>query len=302
MGQQSKTQIIGATPVNVKRTLPVFASLASCCVGLCLTACQAEEPEETSENNTSASNGSSNTTLANNQTTPASALEECSAEAGVVRFTTSDGVELVADFTPAMHQGRGAVLLFHMIPPSNDRSSYPPRVREALAALDLNVLNVDRRGAGDSGGNAQDAYTGETASLDVEAAVSFMLSDEAPCRIDAEEILLVGASNGTTSVFDYVSSRQNSALPGPEAVIWLSPGSYTEAQNKIRRSDIESCPVLIVHPDNEPWATQYNGENEAWRIIEIENGRHGTGNFDNGDREAVQLGEMVDWATKHVAR
>ena len=68
MGQQSKTQIIGATPVNAKKTLPVFASLASCCIGLCLTACQAEEPEETSRNNTSASNGSSNTTLANNQT------------------------------------------------------------------------------------------------------------------------------------------------------------------------------------------------------------------------------------------
>lgn len=266
------------------------------------TACRAESPDETpdpvaSNNTTSTENATANNVTT---TTPAQTQGACEAEAQVVRFTTSDGVELVADFTPAKNQNRGAVLLFHMIPPSNDRTSYPLRVREALADLDLNVLNVDRRGAGESGGIAKDAYTGETASLDVEAAVSYMLSDEAPCQIDPENILLVGASNGTTSVFDYVSSRQDSSLPGPKAVIWLSPGSYTESQNKIRRSDITSCPVLIVHPDNEPWATQYNGEHEAWRIVEIEDGRHGTGNFDDGEREVVQLGEMVSWADKHV--
>ena len=104
------------------------------------TACQAESPDETPdpvENEASNNTTSTENATANNvtTTTPAQMQGACETEAQVVRFTTSDGVELVADFTPAKNQNRGAVLLFHMIPPSNDRTSYPVRVREALAVV-----------------------------------------------------------------------------------------------------------------------------------------------------------------------
>lgn len=226
----------------------------------------------------------------------------CAEAGGVVSLTTSDGVTLEADYTPASGAGRGAVVLLHMIPPGNDRTSYPPRVREAIAELDLHVLNVDRRGAGGSGGSAQDAYTGETASLDAEAAVSFLLARQGGCAVDRDRITLVGASNGTTTTLDYTVSRQDSSLPDPNALIWLSPGTYTESQHEMSDhvSTLNPIPLLIVHPDSEPWATQLDVSPETCKIVEIPGGAHGTGNFDGGAKEAVQLPAIVSWLQAHT--
>ncbi|MCP4500799.1 MAG: hypothetical protein GY822_12630 [Deltaproteobacteria bacterium] len=199
-------------------------------------------------------------------------------EAEVVRFTTSDDVELVADYIPPSEPGRGVVVFFHMIPPSNDRTGFPLRVRESFSALGLGVLNVDRRGAGDSAGVALEAYEGPTAGLDVEAALRFVLADDRACVAASEKIMVVGASNGTTSVMDYVVNRSDASLPMPAAIAWLSPGSYTENQNSIAdHNDVMSVlPVLTVHPANETWVAQFAGYSDAWKIVTLANGRHGT--------------------------
>ena len=226
----------------------------------------------------------------------------CDREAGVIALTTSDGVELAADYRPASGANAGAVVLLHMIPPNFDRSSYPPRVLDAIEELGLTVVNVDRRGAGDSKGDATEAYTGETASLDAEAAVKWLTELEGGCAVDSAKIAIVGASNGTTTALDYTVSRQDGALPAPKALIWLSPGTYTEAQNSIadNLSTLDEVPLLIVHPDNEPWATELDQHPKTCKIVEIEDGRHGTSNFDEGARERVQLSEMTSWLEAHV--
>ena len=226
----------------------------------------------------------------------------CDAAPAVVELQTSDGVKLVADYIPAKSSDRGVVILLHMIPPNFDRSSYPDRVKEAINALDLNVLNVDRRGAGDSEGDAVDAYTGLTARLDVEAAVSFMLAREGACAIDPGKITLIGASNGTTAVLDYTVNRSDADLPDPNALVWLSPGSYTENQNKLseNKAKLDPIPLLIIHPDSEPWATQLTDVAQTCKIVEIDGGAHGTANFDDGAKEAIQLPEIISWLETHT--
>ena len=90
----------------------------------------------------------------------------CVTGSRVVSFDTSDGVTLQADLH-VVAAGSPLVALFHMIPPANDRSNYSSAVVDAFLAQGISVLNVDRRGAGGSGGTAQDAYLGASTHLDV---------------------------------------------------------------------------------------------------------------------------------------
>ncbi len=223
-------------------------------------------------------------------------------EEEVVRFKTSDDVELVADYHPPESAGKGAIVLFHMIPPNFDRSSYPSRVRNAFADAGYAVINVDRRGAGESAGVAQDAYTGPKGKLDVEAAIEYILSDDRKCAVDSAKIMIVGASNGTTSVLDYTAGRSTTTLPNPKAIAWLSPGPYTESQYKIdeNKTLLEALPVLIIHPASETWANAYESYSANWKVVTLENGVHGTGNFDDGALEALQLPALLDWAAANI--
>lgn len=218
----------------------------------------------------------------------------CDADEAVVELSTEDGLTLVADYTPASTQGRGAVVLLHMIPPSNDRSGYPPRVRDAIADLDLSVLNVDRRGAGDSDGSAVDAYEGPGGRLDVEAAVSFLLDDAVPCAVDPDRLFLVGASNGTTAVMDY-TAEHDAALPDPAGLVWMSPGSYTENQNAIadERDPLEALPMLWLYPMTEPYSSAFIDDAGAdWQFVE-RGDQHGTRMFDGGSLEDDTMGDLL---------
>lgn len=220
----------------------------------------------------------------------------CVRDARVVRFDTSDGVTLEADLE--LHDDAGpAVVLVHMIPPGNDRSSYPPRVRDAVGATGVHVLNLDRRGAGGSGGEARDAYEGEGGRLDIEAAVRFLSALPASCGVDLSRLYLVGASNGTTSVLDYALSHDES-LPDVSRMVWLSPGTYTENQHAIDDSlmELASMRLLIVRPDSEDYAERFIEQQPAgWDILTLEAGQHGTRNFDEGALEAQQLGAMTEF-------
>lgn len=225
------------------------------------------------------------------------ALEPCNRTERIVTFETADGVALRADYLPGETSDSPAIVLVHMIPPSWDRTSYPPRVRDALGATGAAVLNVDRRGAGDSEGVAIEAYEGDGGRLDVEAAVSFLMADES-CRVDPDRIGLVGASNGTTSVMDYAVAHGND-LPDAAGIAWLSPGGYTENQHSVADNTavLNAMPILIVYPDDEPWSDQFSDNTpEPWTLLRIVGGAHGTVNFDEGTNEALQLPALVEWA------
>ena len=240
----------------------------------------------------------SETPASGSTTAPSAQVEACSGEILSVRFDTEDGETLAADHHVSAEPDLGAVILFHMIPPSNDRKGYPKRVREALAELGLTVLNVDRRGAGGSTGDPVAAYEGEGARLDMEAAVRYLLSPESGCPVAESKLLLVGASNGTTAVHDYTAAH-GADLPDPAATAWLSPGDYTEEQNAITGSATERTPVLWLYPTNEPYSGAFVGGAVDWEFVE-RGEVHGTRMFDGGDLEDDTVAELVGWAERWV--
>ncbi len=277
----------------------VAATLA---VTFACTSGSSSAPEPSAADASDDAQATADAAAADDPAVDAAAPEACATDWQVERLTTEDGIELVADFRSAASPNRGAVVLFHMVPPHFDRSSYPLHIRDALGALDISVLNVDRRGAGDSGGEATDAYEGPGARLDMEAAVRFLVGRD-QCAPDPERILLVGASNGTTATLDYLVAHA-AELPTPAAVAWLSPGDYTQNQHTIadNRTQLDATPILWVYPDEEPFAEDF-GPNApaAWRFVRLEGGGHGTENLDGGDLEEEVRAELVGWAEQHVA-
>ncbi|MEO0325380.1 MAG: hypothetical protein AAF447_20660, partial [Myxococcota bacterium] len=196
----------------------------------------------------------------------------------------SDGVRLEADLQVAAADGP-AVLLFHMIPPSNDRSGFPLVFRESLRDAGFTVLNVDRRGAGGSAGEPREAYLGATARLDAAAGVAFLAT--LPCAPDPERLAFVGASNGTTTVLDHAVWTQSNAF-APAALVFLSGGSYTESQNAIadHRDFLGTLPILFAYPRSEAaWNEGFAGT-VGWSFEEFTPGAHGTRLFGT-DSEAL---------------
>jgi len=220
----------------------------------------------------------------------------CGGAEVTIEIITADDVRLVADLWPADSSDRGAVILLHMKPPDNDREDYPEHVREAMADLDLTVINVDRRGAGSSEGDPDDAYEGPGGLLDVEAAVAVLADPSFGCPVDLEQLALVGASNGTTAALDYTVEHEP-GLPTPSALVWLSPGPYTENQNGVdeHRELLETLPILWIYPEAEGWADDFiAGAPETWQFIEWGE-EHGTDMFDGGALETVVVRDILAW-------
>ncbi|MGF1469848.1 MAG: alpha/beta hydrolase [Sandaracinaceae bacterium] len=215
----------------------------------------------------------------------------------VVTLTTADGVRLQADLYVEGTAGGPAAALFHMVPPSNDRTNYGRAFIDALLGQGLSVLNVDRRGAGASEGVAVDAYRGPKGKLDVRAAVELLRGH--PCGFG--RLGLVGASNGTTSVLDYTVDAAERGAPGPDGLVFLTGGSYTESQNVLRdaRTALAPVPLLFVYSTAErEWSASFeDGAPAAWRFLEVPNGAHGTRMFeavpDSVDDVAAFLGERL---------
>jgi dienelactone hydrolase len=181
-----------------------------------------------------------------------------------------------------------------MIPPQHDRTNYPVAFRELLVAQGFTVLNVDRRGAGGSGGNATDAYKGPNGKLDAAAAVAFLST--LPCPPDPARLALVGASNGTTTAVDYTlhaAADADAALPA--GLVFLTGGGYTENQNVL--SDhldvLESLSILFVYPANEAdWSASYVGTSESWTHSEYAESGHGTHLFGSAP---ASMDEVASW-------
>jgi pimeloyl-ACP methyl ester carboxylesterase len=189
---------------------------------------------------------------------------------GVISLTTRDKIRLEADYLPADRAGAPAVVLLHMIPPSNNRTGWPSSFRDALHAEGWSVLSLDRRGAGGSEGVAEDAYLGEKGRWDVEAAALRLQAD------GFGPLAVIGASNGTTSMLDYAVWAPGEGLPSPVGLAWLSPGPYTEAQTSL--DALPPTPSAFLYPPGErAWPESKQALNPgSWTFKSYADGAHGT--------------------------
>lgn len=197
----------------------------------------------------------------------------------LVTLLTEDDVSLVADFYNAGVASGPAAVLLHMLPPNHDRSNYSPAFINALLDRGISVLNVDRRGAGGSGGVAQEAYFGPNGKWDAKAAYDFLSNHD--CAFDPSKFTFVGASNGTTTALDFaVHANATAELSTPSALVFLTGGTYTEAQNRINdhRPLLDTLPILFVYSTQESgWSAQFvAGEGPRWMFHEYADGDHGT--------------------------
>ncbi len=194
-------------------------------------------------------------------------------ECEVVRFKTSDDVELEADWC-AGPADAPLLVLMHMIPPHHSRANYPESVRKAWVDAGFSVLNVDRRGGGESGGLAKEAYKGPKGKLDVQAALGFAASRGA----DTTTWACIGASNGTTSCLDFAAhAASDEAIAGPSALVFMTGGTYTEAQTALKGSAAASLPALFTFNEKEKkWSESMRKGGEKWEWKSYAPGGHGT--------------------------
>jgi pimeloyl-ACP methyl ester carboxylesterase len=197
----------------------------------------------------------------------------------MVTLTTRDSVALKADLYAPFPSSRCAILL-HMIPPRFNRTSYPEAFIRKLVDAQFTVLNLDRRGAGESQGQATDAYRGPKGAFDVAAAAEFLKTKG--CK--PQQLTVIGASNGTTSALDYAvwSSTQPDALE-VGALVFLTGGAYTDAQQSLAsvREAMAKVPVMFVFSTEErAWSAQFQSNAPApWKFLECNPGEHGTNMF-----------------------
>jgi len=214
-------------------------------------------------------------------------------EGGVITVLTEDDVSITADYYPASMTGRPAVVLLHMIPPNFDRSSWPADFITELHDNDWNVLVPDRRGAGDSEGTAVDAYEGDGGRMDVAALVSQLEED------GAGDLMLIGASNGTTSVLDYTVWAAQNDVRTPVAAGFMSGGPYTENQSSF--ADMPLIPAFFSYEDSDrerDWATtQQDRGVGAWEFWYLDDpGAHGTNAFDSDPATVGRIDQFLEGA------
>lgn len=201
-----------------------------------------------------------------------------------VTLETRDGVSLAADHYPAA-AGRPGLVLLHMHPGGNDRSNWPCSFIQALSNQDWAVVVPDRRGTGGSGGEVDDAFEGESGRYDVEAAVGVL------SRAEVGNLGVLGASNGTTSMIDYLVWATGEGLPQAVATGFLSGGSYTENQTGMTAVAELAIPSIFAYPTSEAaWAdAQAARAVEGWAFREYPGGDHGTRLFDSSPAIAQEL-------------
>lgn len=191
----------------------------------------------------------------------------------VITVETRDEVTLEGDWWAGDPGAPGFVLL-HMIPPANDRTGWPRWFEKDLVREGYAVLAIDRRGAGGSEGVAVEAYEGPNGKYDVEACVVYLLDQ------GAGSVVIVGASNGTTSMIDYAVWAPDEGLAEPRALGFMTGGTYTE--NQTLMADVPKVPAVFTYSTAEAaWSVAQQAlDPGSWSFLEYPDGAHGTGMFD----------------------
>ncbi len=233
------------------------------------------------------------------------------AEPVAVTLRTDDGVALAADYYPGGRRGGPGVVLLHMIPPHWTHKSYPSDFIFALVEGGFSVVNVNRRGAPGSEGVAEEAYRGDSGWLDAKAGRDWLVA--AGCAVPSEAVAMIGASNGTTTVLDYaLRAARTGGIDPPAAMVLLSGGRYTEAQQSLEEAlgVLGGVPALVAYPAaerewNERARGLARGAGGDWRFVELDPGDHGTKLFASDPEIAGRivgfLGGVVGTATRSPA-
>lgn len=205
----------------------------------------------------------------------------------VVTVATRDSVDIVADYYAASSVDRPLAVFVHMDPTgSSNRDNWPGEVLQPLVDADWAVMVPDRRGAGDSGGTAADAFETVAGAYDIEAVVLRAQED------GFGSFVLIGASNGTTSVLDYSALSADESWPAPDGFVMLSAVSSTTNNHAI--ADMPSVPAWFGFPaseadNNVPWQDADPGD---WSFTEYDPGAHGTRMFGDAPDAA---GDLSGW-------
>lgn len=204
----------------------------------------------------------------------------------VVTLTTRDDVTIVADHWPASGADRPAVVLVHMNPSGGwQRTDWPASFVQLLVDEDWAVIRPDRRGAGESGGVATDAYETVKGSYDIEACVLHLQ------EAGFSELAIVAASNGTTSTWDYLGAQEAEGWPVVTTAALISVVGSTTANTEI--DAIPSTPLWFGYPAFEASNnTRFEDANPGdWAFQEYDPGEHGTKMFaDTPELETDILG------------
>jgi hypothetical protein len=210
-------------------------------------------------------------------------------DAEVVTLTTRDGVSLVGDYYGASDSESGVLgaVLLHMIPPNFDRTTWPADFVQGLRDKNYQVLAIDRRGAGDSGGVAEEAYQGEKGRYDVEAADAYLRGK------GVERMVFIAGSNGTTSALDFTLwSVGEEALSTPEALVFMTGGSYTENNSDLGNLDLANL-MFTYSTDEKAWSVgQQDHDPGTWLFKEYPGGGHGTNMF---EAKPEVTGDILDF-------
>ena len=247
------------------------------------------------------------------QVAPSPPTQAASAPAGCARdlvphaltLRTDDGLKLAADYYGSGRVSGPGVVLLHMIPPHFNYKSYPPEFIQALVGAGFSVVNVNRRGAPGSEGVAEAAYKGPDGWLDVKAGRDYLVR-QAPCRVAPGAVVLIGASNGTTSAFDYAwmaarsaaggAARTGAELRPPAAIVLLSAGPYSENQHSLSSllPRLTGVPIWAAYPERErEWNSaarrQAAEAGVSWRTRLFTPGAHGTKLFGTNPEITAEL-------------
>ena len=145
-----------------------------------------------------------------------------------------------------------------------------------------------------------DAYQGPQGKLDAKAAHDFLAAQS--CPIDTQRIVYIGASNGSTTAFDFaVYAAGEPTVASPRALVFLTGGTYTEANNQIaaQRTVLDALPILFVYSKAErAWSVQYEaGKAAGWVCAEYDPGDHGTLMF---TAAPASIGDVADFVAGAV--
>jgi dienelactone hydrolase len=198
-----------------------------------------------------------------------------------VDFTASDGTRLKGTFFAAQTAGKPApaVMLLHMC--NTDRKSWRP-VAEQLAASGINVLTVDNRGFGESGGpHAQDAgpeiqqQVAEKWPSDFDTEFSWLLSQ---AGVDKNGVGAGGGSCGVNNVVK-LASRHSEI----RALVLLAGNTDFDGVKYLRQN--AWIPLFTAAADDDEysseaprlmqWFAEVTG-NPRNRFVGFKEGRHGT--------------------------
>jgi dienelactone hydrolase len=179
-------------------------------------------------------------------TSPSSAQQAPSPR--VVDITAPDGVALKATFFAAPKLGPG-VLLLHQC--NRQRKVWDP-LAQSLAASGINVLTLDFRGFGESGGTPFDKLDNETAQKtidekwpsDVDAAYDFLAKQPG---VDAKRIGAGGASCGVNQSVQLARRH-----PQVHSLVLLSETTNLAGREFLRKSPQMAMFLAVADDDPDP--------------------------------------------------